>query len=218
MNNYETVVDAERVNDVESSEFFERSPLAWIGSWVVQSPVLGWQLSSNSLCIYTNLWFNLCHSIFHLQYIDFGEAPYAGECPELEESLEVSIRHGFVRKVFGILSMQLVVSFLLILAFHENQTLKDYIDLDAEDGGHVWPFWLAFCVSMVCVLILACFRDQARTFPNNYVFLSLFTCAEGVLLGFLCAAYELDVILLAAGITAGMWYISSFGNNISSLL
>src|SRR5690606_33342835 len=53
-----------------------------------------------------------------------------------------------------------------------------------------------------CILALSCCSDQARTRPNNVIFLSIFTVVESVLLGVACAAYDVGAIMIAAGVTS----------------
>jgi FtsH-binding integral membrane protein len=59
-------------------------------------------------------------------------------------------------------------------------------------------------VSLFCIIALSCCANQARVFPNNYLFLGVFTLAESVLLGIVSAAYQLDSVVLAVAMTAAL--------------
>ena len=44
-----------------------------------------------------------------------------------------------------------------------------------------------------------------RTYPTNYILLFVFTSCEGVLMGVICANYKTDALLIAAGMTVGLY-------------
>lgn len=119
----------------------------------------------------------------------------------LVEDADVEIRRGFVRKVFGILGAQLALTFGVIMLFSMNGPVQRYVDM-RDPEAHQWPFILAMIVGIGCLLTLSCCSHQARVYPNNYVFLGIFTLAESVMLGVVCAAYALESILIAVGVTA----------------
>merc|ERR1719323_752716 len=48
---------------------------------------------------------------------------------------------------------------------------------------------------------MACCSGILRSFPTNYLFLFCFTAFEGVMIGFISAAYTWQSVVLAAGIT-----------------
>jgi len=137
---------------------------------------------------------------------DDGQQLFAGlgKDAEFGEPLDVvdeQIRAGFVRKVFGVLAAQLAVTFAIIAVFSLVGSVHDYVDMRRPDA-HAWPFLAGMLVSFACLITLSCCANQARTHPNNVVFLSIFTVAEGVMLGVMCAAFDVEAILLAVGITA----------------
>lgn len=124
-----------------------------------------------------------------------------GGSGSLVEDAEVDIRRGFVQKVFGILGTQLAVTFAVILMFSVDGPAQRYVDM-RDPNAHQWPFILSMVVGIGCLLTLSCCSHQARVFPNNYIFLSIFTLAESVMLGVICGAYALDSILIAVGVTS----------------
>jgi FtsH-binding integral membrane protein len=124
-----------------------------------------------------------------------------GSSGSLVEDAEVEIRRGFVQKVFGLLAVQLAATFVVILMFSMEGPVQRYVDM-RDPEAHQWPFVLAMSVGFGCLLTLACCSNQARVYPNNYIFLGVFTLAESVMLGVVCAAYALESILIAVGMTA----------------
>ncbi|KAH9256299.1 hypothetical protein BASA81_005520 [Batrachochytrium salamandrivorans] len=127
-----------------------------------------------------------------------GQAPKYGAAVD---SVEQSIRLGFTRKVFGILGLQLLVTLGVIMLFSLVTPVREYVDL-SKGQGHPWVFMVGMIGSLASLLTLACCANQARTHPNNLVFLGLFTTAESVLLGVVCAAYTLESVMFAVGVTA----------------
>lgn len=129
-----------------------------------------------------------------------------GKPDEFIADAEEQIRAGFVRKIFGILAVQLAVTFGIIAIFSQVKPVHDYVTVNQENGKepHIWPFTLSVVISFACLITLACCSNQARIYPNNYVFLGIFTVAEGVMLGVLCAGLEVMAVMIAVGITAAV--------------
>jgi FtsH-binding integral membrane protein len=72
-----------------------------------------------------------------------------------------------------------------------------------------WTFWASFGVSFGLILVLACSESARRSHPTNLIILFLFTACEAVLLGTISATYDTEIVLLAAGITAGATLVLS---------
>eukprot|EP01046_Picozoa_sp_COSAG06_P068712 COSAG06_NODE_18399_length_889_cov_1.579747_1_plen_243_part_10 len=60
----------------------------------------------------------------------------------------------------------------------------------------------SMAASFVLIISLACCINNARVYPRNMILLSLFTLAEGTMLGVMCTFYDASSILMAAGMTA----------------
>mmetsp|Transcript_105922 Transcript_105922/g.299452 ORF Transcript_105922/g.299452 Transcript_105922/m.299452 type:complete len:259 (-) Transcript_105922:28-804(-) len=106
------------------------------------------------------------------------------------------LRLGFVRKVYGILAMQL----LLTVAVAAPLQLVGAAWLQANQ----WLLWVSMAMSMVLICALSCNPELARQYPANEVLLFGFTIFEGVLVGFASAAYSWQSVILAAGTTAAI--------------
>jgi len=52
--------------------------------------------------------------------------------------MEKQVRHGFIRKVFSILAIQLFVTFGCAIGFSSSASLKTYLTTNS------WPFYIAF--------------------------------------------------------------------------
>lgn len=109
-----------------------------------------------------------------------------------EASIEV--RRGFVRKVYGILATQLLLTVAVAAPFTQ-------MEIKALQENQ-WMITMATVVSLAAVCALGCCPGVARTAPLNYLLLFVFTIAEGVLVGVVCAMYTLPSVLWAIGLTA----------------
>jgi len=106
-----------------------------------------------------------------------------------------AIRRGFIKKVYGILSLQLLLTFGIIMAFTHVGGLREYA------RRNQWMYWTGFGVTMVCMIAMVCCESARRKAPTNYIFLGIFTTAEGFMLGSICAFFEADAVWIAIAIT-----------------
>lgn len=111
---------------------------------------------------------------------------------------EKAIRRAFIRKVYGILFCQLLLTGGIIMLFTYYQPLRIYSQRSR------WLYWVAFAIMLVCLIAMACCEGVRRQFPTNLIFLGLFTGAEGFMLGTLCARFDAEAILYAIAITGGV--------------
>ncbi|XP_071493121.1 protein lifeguard 3-like [Diadema antillarum] len=109
------------------------------------------------------------------------------------EFVDKEIRHGFVRKVYAILTVQLAITIGIIALFFFVEDIKSYVQYNT------WVFWTAFAVSIVVIIALGCATELRRRAPLNIICLLIFTLAEGVLLGVTCTFYDGDEVILAVG-------------------
>jgi len=110
---------------------------------------------------------------------------------------EKAVRLGFIRKVYSILTAQLVVTMGIVGLFFVD-TVRDYAYQNTA------LLYAAFFVTLACLITLTCCSDIGRKTPHNFIFLGLFTVAEGFLLGVVTASYQADEVLIAIGICAAV--------------
>lgn len=106
-----------------------------------------------------------------------------------------SVRLAFIRKVYGILSLQLAITMGFVLAF----TLSDEVKGFAVRNS--WMLFVALGFSLVSLITLACCGVH-RTYPSNLVCLGIFTLAESVMIGFTTVFRGTEIVLYAVAITA----------------
>lgn len=104
------------------------------------------------------------------------------------------MRLGFIRKVYGILLVQLTLTVgLSSLGFIES--FKIFL---INNSYFVWIF---FAIAIVTLLVLACFEGVARKVPLNYILLFLFTIAESMMICYAVAVSDWKIVLTAALLT-----------------
>jgi len=118
-------------------------------------------------------------------------APLVGGTLLKDEPPEV--RNGFIRKVYGILSAQLLLTAVVATPFVTNEAVKNWVHTNGA------PVLIAMTVLNIALLFgMACCCEQSmRTFPTNYFLLFAFTASEGFLVGAICSTYTGASVLLA---------------------
>merc|ERR1719152_251142 len=60
-------------------------------------------------------------------------------------------------------------------------------------------------MTLITVLAMSCCKKLVKSYPTNYIFLFVFTAFDGVLVGFVSAAYTAGSVALCFGITAAIF-------------
>lgn len=105
----------------------------------------------------------------------------------------VELRRGFVRKVYAILATQLLLTTVIAAPLQTASSLWM--------RQNAWLMWVALAMTTATICFISCCQGLARQYPTNYMLLFAFTAFEGVLVGFVCAQYTWQSVLLATGIT-----------------
>mmetsp|Transcript_134397 Transcript_134397/g.417690 ORF Transcript_134397/g.417690 Transcript_134397/m.417690 type:complete len:343 (-) Transcript_134397:184-1212(-) len=144
--------------------------------------------------------------------------PPAGVQRELEilackdPRLPPEVRLAFVKKVYGILFAMLLVTFAICtpFVFAAGKTMT-FIQ------GHQWIIAVVgiillaqymFNMCMMCGAVCGNFGmmegyiRMMKTVPWNYIYLFTFSACFGVLVGFVCAQYTVQSVLLVFGVSA----------------
>lgn len=116
---------------------------------------------------------------------------------QLLKNAEASVRSGFVRKVYGILSAQLLLTTAIAVPFTQ-------MTVQAVQS-HTWILYVSMAVLVATMCSMMCCANMMREFPTNYIILLVLTSSMGVLVGFISAMYTWQSVCLAAGITVGIF-------------
>jgi protein lifeguard len=103
------------------------------------------------------------------------------------------LRHGFIRKVFSIVGLQLLLTFGIVAIFVLVPALKAFVQ------ANVWSLYLAISLSFSIVIMLSCKISVFARSPGNMIGLFVFTLCEAYLVGTISSFFNVDLILTAFG-------------------
>lgn len=128
----------------------------------------------------------------------YGSAAYSGDTEMLTSMSweDDRVRRSFIRKVYSILSLQLLVTVAIVALFTFCDPVKEYVQ--ANPG---W-YWASYAVFFTTYLVLACCSAPRRHFPWNLILLSVFTLSMAYVTGMLSSYYNTKSVILCLGITA----------------
>ncbi|NXQ35440.1 LFG3 protein, partial [Alaudala cheleensis] len=109
------------------------------------------------------------------------------------------VRHSFIRKVYAIISLQLLVTVGIISVFTFVDPVCSFVRRNAA------IYYASYAVFLVTYLVLACCQGPRRRFPWNIILLSIFVSGLGLPRDpgdFLCSMYQTKAVLIAMLITA----------------
>lgn len=129
---------------------------------------------------------------------DIENDPLVGQRNEkLLGIADIHVRHGFIRKVYSILSVQLFVT--AVVAYVTMEWAKTMVKTSPQTVTSLLTVSMTF--SMGIMLVFACCPGSMRHSPSNYLMLMLFTIAEAVLVGIVCLHYTEESLLLVFAVT-----------------
>ncbi|NXX55961.1 LFG3 protein, partial [Scopus umbretta] len=116
--------------------------------------------------------------------IRFGVSPIAGDNGFGDGSPLQSadwddrkVRHTFIRKVYTIVSLQLLVTVGIIAVFTFVSPVRSFVQ------RNVAIYYASYAVFLVTYLVLACCQGARRRFPWNIILLSIFVSGLGLVGG-----------------------------------
>ncbi|KAG1665671.1 hypothetical protein FOA52_005461 [Chlamydomonas sp. UWO 241] len=114
----------------------------------------------------------------------------------MNEFADAIVRRGFVRKVFGLLAVQLLVTVSIGAAIFSSPALKVFCLTSAI------PVLGSLLLSFVPLIYMSVSEKARQEYPTNLMLMGCFTIGEGTLVGIATANYNTDIVLLALGITS----------------
>lgn len=113
------------------------------------------------------------------------------------ENCENEVRLGFVRKVYGVLSVMLFFTFGFVGLVKSSEELNNWMMTPLAWGLSI-PAFLGYIVLMCMIM---CCTSVARKVPTNYILLGMFTICMTYIVGLIVAVYTAMEVLIAAGMT-----------------
>ncbi|XP_077454735.1 glutamate receptor, ionotropic, N-methyl D-aspartate-associated protein 1b (glutamate binding) [Stigmatopora argus] len=107
-----------------------------------------------------------------------------------------TIRRAFIRKVFLVLTAQLLVTFSFVMVSTFVKEIKVFV------RDNFWPYILSYITFFVCVYAISCSGNLRRKHPWNLVALSILTLSMSYMVVMITSFHETDVVVMALGITA----------------
>jgi len=114
------------------------------------------------------------------------------------DTISDRLRLNFVRKVFGITSVQLAFTFLF------TYISLNYFNFRRFGEKHLGLLALSGLTSFVCALLLGFSNTLSKKVPVNYALLGLFTVGESYLIAFISSQYDPELVLMALFLTASV--------------
>ena len=109
---------------------------------------------------------------------------------------DVRIRHGFIRKTYSIVSLQMLITTAITATVIFVDDVKHFF------YANVWVLYVLMAATFVIMLVLACCESVARSYPINMILLAVFTVCESFIVGAISSVYDTTTVLIAVGITA----------------
>jgi len=103
---------------------------------------------------------------------------------KVESEIKKEIRRGFIFKVYGLLFIQLTLTFFFVYLANEIKSLRNFI---------IYHYWLYLFISLIPlgIMILVIFKPQTtRRVPSNYILLFIFTICEGYFLALFTFVFQ----------------------------
>ncbi|XP_052093072.1 protein lifeguard 2-like [Mytilus californianus] len=107
-----------------------------------------------------------------------------------------AVRHAFIRKVYLILMIQLLVTFGVVCLFSLVAPIKQFIQTTGS-----WFYWVSYGTFLVTYIVLVCIPSVRRKFPGNFICLAVFTLAFSYMVGTISSFYDTTIVFVAAGVT-----------------
>lgn len=134
---------------------------------------------------------------------DNADSPLLGykeieEQEDIDKQIKQSIRESFIAKVFGILTYQMVILFIVVFIGFASATLHKWLLTS------YFMFYFCFFIALTCVLIPFFDYSLYRKVPHNYIILTVFTLSYSWDISAYTVRFTPSSVLFALGLTTAM--------------
>ncbi|XP_064643738.1 protein lifeguard 3-like isoform X2 [Lineus longissimus] len=109
-----------------------------------------------------------------------------------------AIRRSFIKKVYLILTAQLLVTVAFIGVFVFVHPVKMWVRQNS------WFYYISYATFLITYITLVCCPSVRRKYPGNFICLGVFTVAFSYMTATISSYYDTNIVLIAAGITAAV--------------
>ena len=115
--------------------------------------------------------------------------------------VETNVRRGFIKKTFGLLTAQLIITFGICIAIGANETSQKFVI------ENQWLFWVCFVLALGSMIGFICApKEKVNKHPTNLICLFIITVFFGCWMGVISAQYYLRSVYICIGITCGITF------------
>lgn len=116
---------------------------------------------------------------------------------EVDEDRKKEMKHGFIRKVLGIVTVQIAITTMIVYFLLSSQ--ERTVWLKTEGFGYLIGAFIGY---IIVVIVVVCCKHVARQVPINYVLLLILTICMSFIVGFICSFYDVTDVIKAFFIAA----------------
>ncbi|XP_029460950.1 protein lifeguard 3 [Rhinatrema bivittatum] len=107
-----------------------------------------------------------------------------------------AVRHAFIRRVYLIITLQLLVTVGIIAIFTFVEPVTTFVQRNPAIN------YASYAVFFVTYMVLVCCEGPRRRFPWNIILLAVLTLAMGLMTGTIASLYSSKAVIICIGITA----------------
>ena len=112
-----------------------------------------------------------------------------------DDKIRQSIRNGFISKVYGILTYQIVITAAVVYLAFISSSFQELL------LKSVFMYYLCTFVSLFCVLLPLCSQNIYQKVPANYIILTIFTLSYSWIVASICCLYSFRSVMVAIFLT-----------------
>ncbi|XP_044076705.1 protein lifeguard 1 isoform X2 [Siniperca chuatsi] len=134
-----------------------------------------------------------------------GYESFRDICPEAPEDTtpliasssfdDKTVRRGFVKKVFSILTLQLLFTFSVVCVFTFSSVVKEAVQ------ANLWAYLSSFIIFFVVATALNCCKSFSRRHPWNIVGLVVVTLSLSYMVGTVASFHNTTAVVITMGAT-----------------
>ena len=116
------------------------------------------------------------------------------EDKETEKIITTSLRNGFIKKVYGIIFVQLLITTAVIYYVMVNESIMQFM------LNNTYFIYVCLIIDIAIILAFGCSKVGQQV-PLNYILLIIFTFLESITISYTTIFYDPLSVLTAAGLT-----------------